>query len=176
MLGTNGSTLAALQDIGVNDGNGGGNYIIVYKAAKGTITPEHVTVTATPNTKIYDGTETATAKPIVTAGVIYNPDTGTFTESYGTKNVGTGLTLTPTGSISDGNGGKNYIVTYVPISGSHPGPGGKAGIIDPALLTITAVSQTKVYDGNTTSTATPVITAGQLFGGDTLTDLSQAFN
>jgi filamentous hemagglutinin family protein len=176
VLGTNGSTLAALQDIGVSDGNGGGNYTIVYKTAKGTITPEHVTVTATPNTKTYDGTETATATPTVTAGMIFDPDTGTFIESYNQKNVGTGLTLTPTGSISDGNGGKNYIVTYVPISGSRPGTGGKAGIIDPALLTISAVTQTKVYDGNTTSTDTPIITVGDLFGGDTLTDLSQAFN
>src|SRR5262249_11808384 len=68
VLGTNGSTLTAPHDIGVNDGNGGGNYTIVYKTAKGTITPEHVTVTATPNTKVYDGTTTATATPIVTSG------------------------------------------------------------------------------------------------------------
>ncbi len=176
VLGTNGSTLSALHDIGVSDGNGGGNYTIVYKTAKGTITPEHVTVTATPNTKTYDGTTTATATPTVTGGTIYDPDTGHFTESYGTKHAGTGLTLTPTGSIDDHNGGNNYIVTYVPISGANPGPGGKAGIITPAPLTISAVTQTKGYDGTTTSTETPIITAGQLFGGDTLTSLSQAYN
>jgi len=176
VLGTNGSTLAAQHDIGVDDGNGGGNYIIVYKTAKGTITPEHVTVTATPNTKTYDGTETATALPTVTSGMIFNPDTGTFTESYNQKNVGTGLTLTPTGSISDGNGGKNYIITFVPISGSNPGPGGKSGIIDPAPLTISAVTETKIYDGTITSTETPIITSGELVAGDTLTGLSQAYN
>jgi filamentous hemagglutinin family protein len=176
VLGADKSTLSAEQDIGVNDGNGGGNYVIVYKTALGTITPEHVTVTASPNTKTYDGTTTATATPTVTSGTIYDPDTGHFTESYNTSNAGAGLTLTPTGSISDRNGGNNYIITFVPISGSQPGPGGKSGIINPEPLTISALTDTKVYDGTTISTLTPIITSGMLIGADTLTNLSQAFN
>src|SRR5262249_40226229 len=45
--------------------------------------------------------------------------------------------------------------------------------VNPAPLTITAVSDSKVYDGSTTSTRTPVV--GTLFNGDTVTGLTQAF-
>jgi filamentous hemagglutinin family protein len=176
VLGTNGSTLSATQDIGVSDGNGGGNYNVVYVTAMGTITPEALTVTSTPNTKTFDGTTTATSTPTVTTGTIFGPDTGTFTETYNTPHAGTGLTLTPTGTINDGNGGNNYTVTFVPISGANPGPGGHSGIINPEAITISAVTQTKVYDGTTTSTNTPTLTTGSLFDGDTLTGLSQAYN
>ena len=45
--------------------------------------------------------------------------------------------------------------------------------INPAPLTIMAASDTKVYDGTTTSTVTPIV--GTLFNGDTVTGLTQAF-
>jgi hypothetical protein len=47
--------------------------------------------------------------------------------------------------------------------------------ITPAALTLSAVSNTKVYDGTTASSPTPSIT-GTVFAGDTLSGLSQAFN
>jgi hypothetical protein len=79
----------------------------------GVITPEPITVTAAANSKTYDGTTSAAATPTVTLGTIYSPDAGTFSESYASRNAGSGLTLMPTGSISDGNNGANYQVTYV---------------------------------------------------------------
>ena len=57
------------------------------------------------------------------------------------KNVGTGLTLTPSGSVNDGNSGNNYTFTFVPVS---------TGVITAEALTITAATNTKVYDGTTT--------------------------
>ena len=38
---------------------------------------------------------------------------GDFSETYDTKNVGTGKTLTPSGSVNDGNSGNNYTITFV---------------------------------------------------------------
>jgi predicted outer membrane repeat protein len=46
--------------------------------------------------------------------------------------------------------------------------------INPALLRITAVSDTKVYDGTTNSSQTP--TYGTLYNGNTVTGLTQAFS
>ena len=72
-----------------------------------------ITVTAATNTKIYDGTTSASNTPTITSGSLVTGDTAAFTETYDTKNVGTGKTLTPAGSVNDGNGGNNYAVTFV---------------------------------------------------------------
>ena len=46
------------------------------------------------------------------AGLV-SGDTAAFTETFDTRNAGTGKTLTPAGSVNDGNGGNNYAVTFV---------------------------------------------------------------
>ena len=71
-----------------------------------------ITVTAATNTKTYDGTILATATPAITSGNLAAGDTAALTETYDTANVGTGKTLTPAGSVSDGNGGNNYTVAF----------------------------------------------------------------
>ena len=58
--------------------------------------------------------------------------------------MGTGLTLTPSGTVNDGNGGNNYTYTFVPVS---------TGVITAEALTITAVTNTKTYDGTTSAAA-----------------------
>ena len=59
----------------------------------GVINQTNLTVTAAANTKIYDGTTSATATPTVTAGSIQTGDTApTWTETYDNANVGTGKT------------------------------------------------------------------------------------
>src|SRR5207302_8644294 len=50
---------------------------------------------------------------------------------------------------------------------------GNIGIITPAALTISAVTDTRVYNGGTSSSGTP--TASGLFGTDSVTNLSQTF-
>ena len=72
-----------------------------------------ITVTAAPNTKPYDGTNSAAAAPTITSGSLVSGDMPDFTESYATVNVGTGLTLVPGGTVDDGNGGNNYAVKFV---------------------------------------------------------------
>ena len=54
------------------------------------------------------------------------------------------------------------------------------GTINPASLTISAVSDTKTYDGTTSSSQTPTyqvtgLTANTLFSGDSFSSLSEAF-
>src|SRR4029079_18945522 len=89
----------------VTDGNSGNNYSYTFVASSnGVINQRAITVTAAANSKTYDGTTSAAATPTVSpAGSIQTGDTANFTESYDNKNAGTGKTLTPAGSVSDGN-------------------------------------------------------------------------
>src|SRR5205823_2755974 len=65
---------------------------------------------------------------------------------YATANAGSGLTLTPSAVISDGNLGGNYALTLV---------ANNAGVINPAPLTAAIVGNpSKTYDGTTVATLT----------------------
>jgi hypothetical protein len=75
------------------------------------------------------------------------------------------LTLTPNVAIDDGNGGNNYAVTFVSEA---------TGVIAPRPLTVTAVSDTKPYDGTTSAAALPTVTGG-LGSGDRFTLLGEQF-
>ncbi len=164
VLGSGGSTLM-ITAYSVNDGNDGKNYAVTTQNAAGTITPAALSITAQSDTKVYNGSTTASQTP--TVGTLFGGDTVTnLTQAFASKNVlGTaGSTLVvATYTINDGNGGNNYTVTTQNATGT----------ITPAALTITATSETKVFDGTTTSSQTP--TVGALFGGDTITGLTQAF-
>jgi len=66
-----------------------------------------------------------------------------LSEVYDSKIAGTGKTLTPTAVISDGNGGNNYLVTYV---------NNTTGVIDPGQI----VSGMLDVAGNETATGKTV--------------------
>ncbi len=130
-----------------------------------------ITVTAAANSKVYDGTTAATAVPTITSGSLAFSDTANFSESYASKNAGTGLELVPAGIVNDGNNGNNYDVTFVNAD---------TGTITPAPIVISAVTDTKVYDGTTASSQAPTfqvtgLAANTLFAGDTFTTLSEPF-
>ena len=145
----------------ITDGNSGKNYSVTFvNNTTGVITAGSITVTAATNTKVYDGTTSAAATPVISGDTLAAGDTANFTESYDNKNAGTGKTLTAAGSIADGNGGKNYNVTFVTNT---------AGVITPRALTITATTNTKNFDNNTSAAALPTITGGTLATGDTAT-------
>ncbi len=120
------------------------------------ITAQPITVTATTNTKAYNGTPSAAGAPTI-MGTVIGGDTPSFTETYDTQNAGTGKTLTPTGVVSDGNGGNNYAVTFVADT---------SGAITPLAITVTANPNTKGYDGTTSAAATPTLT-GPVVNSDT---------
>src|SRR4029077_3426406 len=96
----------------VTDGNSGNNYTYTFVTnTTGVITARAITVTAATNSKTYDANTSAAATPTI-APALAAGDTANFTETYDTKNAGTGKTLTPSGTVTDGNGGANYIVTF----------------------------------------------------------------
>lgn len=143
----------------VNDGNGGNNYeVSTVQDHTGVITQVTLTLTAVTNTKGYDGNNTAAAIP--TVGGLQAGDSVTgLAETYNNKNAGTGKTLSVSAySINDGNGGNNYVVSTVQDN---------TGVINQRSITVTAVTETKVYDGNTSSVGIPTVSAPGIAVGDT---------
>jgi hypothetical protein len=120
----------------VNDGNNGANYTVsTVSSSSGVINAASLTVTAAANTKSYDGSTSAAATPTVTGLQGSDSVTG-LAETYDTRNVGSGKTLTVSAySVNDGNSGNNYSVSTVTSS---------AGVINAATLTVTANNQLKM--------------------------------
>jgi hypothetical protein len=146
-------------------GTAASNYTLSQPTATANVSARSITVTAAANTKTYDGTTSAGATPTITSGTLASGDTANFTESYNTRNAGSGLILTPAGSVNDGNSGNNYNVTFVQNTN---------GVINKAALTITAQANTKIYDGTTSASVTPTVSG--LKGTDTVTGLAEAYN
>jgi hypothetical protein len=161
-----GTGLSLLSGGIVQDGNNGNNYDYTYVGlAIGTITPEPLTITAIANIKVYDATTSASTEPLISSGSLQGSDSAEFSEAYSNSNAGTALTLTPSGSVNDGNNGDNYSYTFVPVA---------TGVITPALLTISAVTNVKEYDGTVSAAAMPTVSG--LRGSDTATNLSETYN
>jgi hypothetical protein len=158
-LGTHGSTLVVNGGYVVNDGNGGANYTVTADTATGTITPAALTGSITADSKVYDGTTAATISGRALAGVIGGDDviyTG-GTAGFDTRNAGAGKTVTATGLGLTGTDAGNYTVNATATATAD---------ITARPITVTAVSDAKVYDGTTSSSATPLL-GGGLGAGDT---------
>ena len=136
-----------------------------YAGNDGVITPAALTLTASTDTRTYDGTRNSAAAPTIT-GLVGGDTVSGLSQSFADRNAGSGKTLLVNGGyvVNDGNGGGNYTVTTVSDN---------SGTITPAALTITAVGDTKTYDGSTTSAGAPTVSG--LVGGDTVSGLSQSF-
>ncbi|MEX0909748.1 MAG: YDG domain-containing protein [Candidatus Paceibacterota bacterium] len=127
------------------------NYGITFVSDNLTITERAITVSAVTDTKTYDGTTDSAATPIIMVGTLASGDSAGFTQTYDNKNVGTGKTLTPAGSVNDGNNGDNYNVAFV---------NDETGVITEKELTISGLSAAdKTYDGTTDAdvTGTPAL-------------------
>jgi hypothetical protein len=137
-----------------------GNYTFNTTASTtANITAKPITVTAVTSTKPYDGNITSAGLPTITVGgPLVGTDTVTWTQTYNNKNVGTLKTLTPAGTVNDGNGGLNYAVTFVTNN---------TGVINAIslALTVTATGIDKVYDGTTFAS---VILSDNRLPGDVL--------
>ena len=89
-----------------------------------------------------------------------------LTEVYTDTNAGSSKTLSVSAfTINDGNAGNNYTVTSVNSS---------SGVIYPALLSITATTNTKNFDGTTGAAAIPTVAGLQ--GNDTVTGLAEVYS
>lgn len=158
----NAGTAKTLTPVGlvINDGNSGANYDITYVANNsGIITSKPINVTAQTNSKVYDGTTISTVAPLVDVLETGDAINTAATQSYDNRNAGTAKTLTASGLvINDGNSGANYAITYV---------ANNSGIITPKPINVTAQTDSKVYDGTTSSLVVPVVDA--LATGDAIT-------
>ena len=148
-------SLAGLS-ISVSGGNALASNYQLPSSGTLTINPEPITITASSNSKTYDGTTSAAALPTVASGTLYGVDGATLSESYATANAGTGLTLNASASFSGPNGGNNYAITYVANT---------TGVINPATLT---VSGAKVYDSTSGFTVGALSVSGGV-NGETVT-------
>jgi hypothetical protein len=163
----------------VSDGNSGANYDVTFvNASTGTITPAPIVIAATSDSKTYDGTVTSSKAPSfqvtgLAPNTLYTGDNfTTLTEAFESKNAlgSGGSTLSVSDVLDDGNSGHNYAITTQTATGT----------ISPVALVVTAVTDSKTYDGTTSSTATPTfqvtgLAADTLFDGDSFASLSQAY-
>src|SRR5205807_10577645 len=90
--------------------------------------------------------------------------TSGFSQIFDSRNAGP-RTLTPSGKVNDGNGGNNYTVSFAPPA---------SGAINQLPITVTAVSDTKIYDGKPSSAGTPT-TSVSVISPDTAS-FSQIFD
>ncbi|MFI4933477.1 MAG: YDG domain-containing protein [Caulobacterales bacterium] len=158
-----GARTLSVNGFSINDGNGGGNYAITFNTADGSITQASLTISAVADTKVYNGAVDSAGQPIV-IGLVEGDSVSNLSQVFDSKNAGA-RTLAVTGfTINDGNDGANYTVHL----------NGADGTITPAQLTLTAVADTKVYDGGTGSSGTPLVSG--LVEGDGVSNLAQSFN
>jgi hypothetical protein len=168
-VGTN-KTLV-ISDYSLADGNGGNNYtVITIDNAAGIITAREITVSGlTALSKTYDGSLAAAldTSAAALAGVhgtdAVTLDTSNATGTFATRNAGNGIAVTASGLALTGDDAANYTLTATTA----------AADIRARTLTISARSDTKVYDGTAASAVAPV--AAGLQTGDALTGLLQAF-
>ena len=115
----------------ISDGNGGNNYDVTYvQVNTGQIDALAIDVTAVADNKVYDGFTTSFGVPVVDPLMDGDFASSVPVQLFDNKNAGTGKTLLASGlSINDGNGGNNYIVSYVDDF---------TGVITPKPLTVTA--------------------------------------
>ena len=135
-----------------------GNYTFNTTASTtASINPRPITVTAVTDTKVYDGTTSSAGVPTVSAPGIATGDLANFSQAFDTKNAGPRI-LNPSGSVTDGNSGNNYAVTFMTASGT----------ISQRPIATTADAKTKVY-GDVDPPLTYHVTSGSLMTGDSFT-------
>jgi autotransporter-associated beta strand protein len=154
-----------------------GNYYVLgggsFSGSNGTITPRDITIGGLlAQNRAYDGTTAAT---LTTAGATLNGlvtgdaatlDATSVSALFADKHVGIGKDVAVGGLALSGADAGNYNLIQ---------PTGLAANITPALLTVTAVTNTKPYDGTTGATATPQVTSGGLMSGDRFTTFIERY-
>jgi hypothetical protein len=142
----------------VADGNGGNNYVVIFVSATGSITQRPLTISATGNNKIYDGTTVATVT-LSDNHLAGDSVTDSYVSAaFNDKNVGTGKPVSVTGLSIAGPDAPNYIANSSASTTAN---------IAPRALTVSASGVSKVYDGTPSATVT---LSDDRVTGDLLTD------
>jgi len=141
-----GTQALSLGTLALNDGTGlVSNYQIASSGHTGVITPKSLNVTGlSVDTKIYDGTTSASYTGSASLNGVYAGDTvniapqGSLNVAFVTKDVGTDKPVSITGGFDiTGTDASNYTLNSV---------SGVTGNITPAYYT--SISGSKIYDGN----------------------------
>ncbi|SFU52012.1 Extended Signal Peptide of Type V secretion system [Polaromonas sp. YR568] len=165
-----GNKTVTTTGVTVGDGVNNANYNVTYADnTTSTINQANLVLTTNNVTKTYDGTTGAAGTAAVSSGTVFTGDSisgGSF--AFTDKNVGAGnKTVTTAGvTVTDGNGGNNYNVTYADNTTST---------INQANLVLTTNNVTKTYDGTLGAASTAVVSSGTVFGGDSISGGSFAF-
>src|SRR6185437_599526 len=124
----------------------------------GTIVPAALSLGATADSKVYDGSTRSSAMPVV-SGLVAGDSVTSLTQTFDGSAAGARTLGISTYTINDGNGGANYQVTALTA----------AGRIAPAPLVVTADDK-----GRTTWQPNPALTASYdgLVAGQTPADLT----
>jgi len=160
VLGANQSTLSVNNSYTLADGNSGNNYAVTLATAPGTINTAPALVTANSGSTVYNGAIQSisgfSASGLV-GGETSADLTGVSAGASG-RNAGS-YTSTASGTAA------NYNLSF------------SDGLftITPAPLTISAATDSRIYNGTSSSSGAPAVTSGQVFSGDTLSGLSQVF-
>ena len=145
----------------------GTNYDLTYVGAKLTISKAVAAVLATAENRVYDGGTDAAASLTVTGAVSDDTLTASYTSAtFSNKNVGAGKTVTVSGITLNGTNPDNYSFNNTATA---------AADITALPISVTAVTDTKEYDGSTNSTGVPTMTSGSLATDDSVT-WTQGFN
>ena len=171
-----GDRTVTVADVSLNDGNNGGNYTVTYVSnLTSTINKAAITVSTSNVIKTYDATTTALGTPVVTVGSLFtNASNGNTADSLsGGAYAFVGENVSRQGGISsgavlsdkivaasgvtvsDGNNGGNYVVTYADNITST---------INPYAISLTGG---RVYDG-TTQVNFDIFSLSQRVGQETL--------
>jgi filamentous hemagglutinin family protein len=150
-----------LGGLALSDGSGlASNYTLIGGTDTLAITPLAITVSATGNNKVYDGTTSATVG-LGSSGILAG-DQVSFTDNsanFGTPNAGNGISIGVSGITGSGADAGNYIFNTTATTTAN---------ITPAVINL---SGTRVYDGQTDANASLFGNNGVLTGvdGQTLT-------
>src|SRR5207302_1261421 len=116
-----------------------------------------ITVTAVTDSKTYDGATSSTGTPGISPALVGGDSSG-FTQTFANRNAGIGnKVISPSGSVTDGNSGNNYALTFATASGS----------ITARALLVSALGVNRSYDG---TTAAAVTLSDNRISGDVFTD------
>ena len=156
-------------------GNDVGNYYLGSGTSMagndGAITQKALTATVSATSKVYDGNTSAT--PILTLSGLINGEesiTATGTATFNSKNVTASSTITVNTSTLHNGTNSELASNYSLATGQTASI---ANAISKATLTLTALTDTKTYDGNTNSSGAVSVTG--LVGGDSIASTTQSF-
>ncbi|MDO8273876.1 MAG: YDG domain-containing protein, partial [Gammaproteobacteria bacterium] len=155
------SKTLTLGSLALGNGDNGGlatNYTVTGGTHTASVTAAALTLSTSAVSKTYDGNLSALGTAVVNSGTLFTGDTisgGTF--AFTDKNVGAGNKTVTTAdvTVSDGNSGSNYTVSYASNT---------ASTINPYVVNL---SGSRVYDG-TVNILAGILGTNALVGTETL--------